>query len=219
MTKVSHNLDEDCFCYVPGFLPWQSACALQGALEDDVAWHQEHIQLFGRRVQVPRSVAWYGDAGLNYSYSNTPHLAAGWSPALAELRDAVAAYSGARYNFALLNRYDDGGCYMGWHSDAEAVLGDAPTIASVSLGATRRFRVRSKRPTNERRATMAGAVVKTAQAPQRTSTALDLEHGSLLLMRGASQRDYEHCLTKTRRRVDGRINLTFRYVHDSVVSR
>ena len=61
--------------------------------------------------------------------------------------------------------------------------------------------------------------IVTAQAPQRTSTALDLEHGSLLLMRGASQRDYEHCLTKTRRRVDGRINLTFRYVHDSVVSR
>ena len=111
---------------------------------------------------------------------------------LAELRDVVSDAAGVRFNSALLNRYRDGSDSVSWHRDDEPELGRNPTIGSVSFGATRRFKIRDL-------------------ATKETHD-LDLVDGSLLVMRGASQREWEHCIPKTKRPVGERINLTFRVV-------
>ena len=116
---------------------------------------------------------------------------------LQELRTHVEQFSGARFNSVLANAYRDGSDSMGWHSDDEKELGPQPLIASLSLGAKRRFLLRPK----ERR-----------DAARRPSTALLLGHGDLLLMRGESQRYFQHALPRTRQPIGLRINLTFRLV-------
>ena len=109
--------------------------------ENNVAWARESFSIFGRRVTAPRRLAWFGDAGLNYRYTGTDHMAEGWPTALSALRDRVQAVAAQEFNFLLLNRYANGQQYMGWHRDDEA--GCAGNIASLSLGAPRRFRPRS----------------------------------------------------------------------------
>ena len=104
----------------------------------------------------------------------------------------MQAESGIDFNSVLANRYRDGRDSMGWHADDEAELGVEPVIASISLGATRQMRFRSR---------TAGA---------RGSVALALEHGSLLWMAGGTQQHYQHAISKTRATVGERINLTFR---------
>ena len=152
--------------------------------ENNVAWAKESFSIFGRRVTAPRRLAWFGDAGLNYRYTGTDHLAEGWPTALSALRDRVQAVAAQEFNFLLLNRYANGQQYMGWHRDDEA--GCAGNIASLSLGAPRRFRYESE--------------------INGKSEQIDLEHGSLLLFDGRRR----HCLAKTVRPVEERINLTFR---------
>lgn len=152
--------------------------------ENNVAWAKESFSIFGRRVTAPRRLAWFGDAGLNYRYTGTDHMAEGWPTALSALRDRVQAVAAQEFNFLLLNRYANGQQYMGWHRDDEA--GCAGNIASLSLGAPRRFRYESE--------------------INGKSEQIDLEHGSLLLFDGRRR----HCLAKTVRPVEERINLTFR---------
>jgi len=162
-------------------------------LRQTVAWHQEEILIFGARRLVPRLVAWHGDPGARYTYSGTVHEPLPWTPALERIRHRVHQLSGAHFNAVLLNLYRDGRDGMGWHSDDEPELGPDPVIASVSLGATRRFCLRHRR---------------------RRDLKLDLSlgHGSLLVMAGATQRHWVHAVPKTSRPVGGRINLTFRLV-------
>ena len=152
--------------------------------ENNVSWARESFSIFGRRVTAPRRLAWFGDAGLNYRYTGTDHMAEGWPTALSALRDRVQAVAAQEFNFLLLNRYANGQQYMGWHRDDEA--GCAGNIASLSLGAPRRFRYESE--------------------INGKSEQIDLEHGSLLLFDGRRR----HCLAKTVRPVEERINLTFR---------
>jgi alkylated DNA repair dioxygenase AlkB len=168
--------------YVPAFLDAAAAGLLFAQLRSEVCWRAETIRLFGRSIEVPRRVAWYGDAGCNYRYAGLDHPCSGWLPALQSLRDRIATEFGLDTHMALLNLYRDGRDGMGWHTDAEP--GQGAVLGSLSLGATRRFRLRL--PT--------GALT------------LALEHGSLLLMAGA----LPHALPKTRRPVAERINLTFR---------
>ena len=197
---IGRSLENGCFEYRPGYLTPARAAALGRALGSQVEWQQEQISMFGREVWVPRKIAWRGDRGVCYRYSKKPHVAQGWGRMLKRLKTEIEHSTGARFNYVLMNRYDDGASHMGWHSDDEPALGAAPVIASVSLGGTRRFRVRTKQ------------TAKCASQP-RVSEAFDLADGSLLIMRGASQQNYQHCLTKTRAKVAARINLTFRYVH------
>jgi alkylated DNA repair dioxygenase AlkB len=79
---------------------------------------------------------------------------------------------------------------VSWHADNEPGLGPEPVIASISLGAVRRFQLRHRRRTER--------------------VALDLPHGSCLIMAGATQHHWLHQLPKIARPVGQRINLTFR---------
>ena len=178
----------------PAFLTAAEAAALLAHLTADVAWEQRAIRLYGKELPQPRLTAWYGDPAAHYTYSGLAWEPRPWTPALLALRGRVAAATGASFNSVLLNRYRDGRDSMGWHADDEPELGPAPAIASLSLGATRRFRLRPR----------AGL----AHPP----LALDLPGGSLLLMRGPTQQHWQHALPKTARPVGPRLNLTFRWV-------
>ena len=178
----------------PGFLPATKATALLTHLTATAAWEQRTIRLFGQEFPQPRLTAWYGDPEARYTYSGLVWEPRPWLPALAELRQRLETATATRYNSVLLNLYRTGRDSMGWHADDEPELGSAPAIASLSLGAVRRFRLRPR----------AGLV----HAP----FGLDLPHGSLLLMRGPTQQHWQHALPKTARPVGPRLNLTFRWV-------
>ena len=177
----------------PQALPPGDADQRFSALRSRIDWQQEDILIFGERRRVPRLVAWHGDPGTTYMYSGTVHEPVPWTADLLWIRARVEALTGQRFNSVLLNLYRDGRDGMGWHADDEPELGRNPVIASVSLGATRRFCLRHRR---------------------RKDLKLDLllPHGSLLCMGGATQHHWVHALPKTRRPVGERINLTLRLV-------
>lgn len=177
----------------PQALTAAEADSLFASLRARIQWQAEDIVIFGQRRRVPRLVAWHGDPGTGYTYSGTMHEPQPWTPELRRLLDRVHALTGHPYNSVLLNLYRDGNDGMGWHADDEPELGAQPVIASVSLGATRRFRLRHRRRSDLR-------------------CALDLAHGDLLLMSGRTQHDWQHALAKTARLVGERINLTYRWV-------
>ena len=160
-------------------------------LRDEVTWERHRIRIYGREVDSPRLSSWVGDPDAVYTYSKTRFTPHPWTPALAALRDAVSAWCDAPFNSVLCNLYRSGADSMGWHSDAEPELGPEPVIASLSFGAVRRFRLRHKLD--------AAATLELPLAP-----------GSLLVMSGATQRNYRHDLPKAMRVASPRINLTFR---------
>lgn len=169
------------------------ADALRDALLREIPWETHRIRLFGREVDSPRLSCWIGDEGTDYTYSRMRFEPRPWTPALTAIRAALASRFGLRFNSVLANLYRSGRDAMGWHSDAEPELGPAPVIASLSFGVPRRFRFRS-RDTRE----LAGAI--------------ELAHGSLLVMAGVTQALYQHDLPRNARIGEARINLTFREI-------
>ncbi len=180
----------DGFEYVPGWLTAQDDWFER--LWAGLDWQEREIVLFGRPVLQPRLVDWYADPGVFYRYSGITLGPRAWPAPLDELRSRLDRDFGTAFNSVLCNAYRDGRDSMGWHADDEPELGESPVIASVNLGATRRFRIRPRGGGD--------------------SVAVDLEGGSLLLMAGRSQADWQHAVPKTRRVVGPRINLTFREV-------
>lgn len=185
--------------YAETWLRREEADALFESLRHDIAWERHRLSLFGREVDSPRLSCWIGDPGTTYVYSRTRFEPRPWLPALLTLRERLQVSCGARFNSVLANLYRDGQDSMGWHSDDEPELGPRPVIASVSLGAERRFRVRRKAPRGTR----------------VTPLGLPLAHGSLLCMAGDTQRHYQHDLPKVAGVTGARINLTFRWIDSS----
>lgn len=166
-------------------------------LDAELDWQRPTLRLYGRDHPIPRRQVWMGDAG--YRYSGQHFAPVPWHPVALAIRDAAVARLNVagirtRFNSVLLNRYADGDERMGWHSDDEPELGEAPLIAAVSLGADRPLRFRWK----DRRA----PAFNVAQP-----------HDSLLLMGPGVQADLEHALL-SRRGHGLRISLTFRWVHN-----
>ena len=188
--------------YHPQFLDREVADTLLRRLWRELDWSQPDIVLFGRRMKQPRLVAWYGDAGAAYSYSGLALAPLPWHPALQQLRQRIDSFTRLNFNAVLANAYRDGRDSMGWHADDEPELGPRPAVASLSLGAERRFRLRARQRSGD---------------GQRESLGLVLAHGSLLLMKPGCQERYQHALPRTRKPVDLRINLTFRRVVSRVV--
>ncbi|GAA3935376.1 alpha-ketoglutarate-dependent dioxygenase AlkB family protein [Hymenobacter algoricola] len=180
----------------PAFLPPAAAAALLAELTATIPWRQEPIRLFGKEVLQPRLTAWHGDPDARYAYSGLALTPQPWTPALLHLRAQVQAATGSRFNSVLLNLYRSGQDSMGWHADNEPELGPAPVIASVSLGAPRRFRLRPRHP---------------PPVPPAAVT-LELASGSLLVMRGPTQQHWLHAVPKTAVPTGPRLNLTFRLV-------
>lgn len=178
----------------PRWLPADAADQLFAALRAGIDWEVHRIRLFGRELDSPRLSRWIGDEGASYRYSGVRHPPAPWPRALGALRKAVSAAAGERFNAVLANLYRDGADCMGWHSDDEPELGAQPIIASLSLGATRKFTLKSRHAGGGKLELMLG-------------------HGSLLVMRGDTQSNYRHALPRTKQKVGERINLTFRRIY------
>jgi alkylated DNA repair dioxygenase AlkB len=175
---------------------WLSAAdegRMFAALRDQVGWEHKEIEIAGRTFLQPRLTAWYGDPGARYSYSGITLEPVPWHPVLAEIRARIESDTGHRLNSVLCNLYRDGDDAMGWHSDREKELGPNPVIASVSLGAARRFVLKHRKKA----------------AP---NVVIELEGGSLLLMTGSTQHEWRHTLPRTRTPVGARINLTYRRI-------
>lgn len=178
------------------WLSGAEADTLQAQLRDDVPWTVHRIRMFGRWVDSPRLSCWMGDPDVRYRYSGALFEPEPWHPSIQALLPRLESECRAPFNSVLINRYRHGGDYMGWHSDDEPELGAEPVIASLSLGAPRRFAMRLKRD-------------HAVKAEWR------LAHGDLLVMRGDCQRVAQHALPKMAVVQNERINLTFRRVNPS----
>ena len=177
--------------FYPELFPAVQADRLLSQLVETTAWRQDSIKIYGKPTPLPRLTAWYGDPGARYVYSGIVNDPLPWTAALAEIKGVVDAVSGVAFNGVLLNRYRTGKDSMGWHSDDEREFGPNPVIASVSFGGTRNFQLRHKR-----------------RKEQKAS--VELTHGSLLIMRGPTQENWQHQIPKTAKPVQERLNLTFR---------
>ncbi|UYQ93397.1 alpha-ketoglutarate-dependent dioxygenase AlkB [Chitinophaga horti] len=162
-------------------------------LQQETAWKQEPIKMFGKEVMQPRLTAWYGDADKSYTYSGITMQPRAWNEVLTTIKTKVESAAQQVFSSALLNYYRNGQDSMGWHRDNEKQLGINPVIASVSFGAARTFKLRHY----EKKAPV---------------VSLELTHGSLLLMAGTTQHHWEHALPKTTKVQEGRINITFRKI-------
>jgi alkylated DNA repair dioxygenase AlkB len=174
----------------PSWLAPGDADGLLAALAAELRWEQRAIVLFGRPVVQPRLIAWAGTLG--YRYSGQTLEPRPLTPTLERLLARVQERSGALFNHVLANRYRDGRDSIGLHADDEPELGDDPVVATVSLGATRRF------------------VLKPRQKAAGPSHTLDVRHGGLVVMGGPTQRHYVHGVPRQPDVREERISLTFR---------
>jgi len=156
----------------------------------NIEWKNDEAVIYGKHITTKRKVAWYGNNDYAYTYANTTKHALSWTKELLELKAIVEKHTNTRYNSCLLNLYHNGDESMGWHSDDEAALGKNTSIASLSFGAERKFSLKHK--------------------GTKKTVSLTLESGSLLVMKGATQTHWAHCLPKMKNIEKPRINLTFR---------
>jgi alkylated DNA repair dioxygenase AlkB len=158
----------------------------------DLSWKHEQLIIFGKQITTQRKVAWYGNAGLTYRYSNSVKKALSWTERLIHLRNKIQDLTGNEFNSCLANLYHNGEEGMGWHSDNEPELGKNLVIASLSLGATRKFQLKHNKT--------------------QYKTEVLLCPGSLLLMQGETQTHWIHQVPKMKSVQTARINLTFRKI-------
>ena len=176
--------------YYGKILSSEEAKQYSGLLMQNIQWEKDELIIFGKHITTKRKVAWYGDSDYMYTYSSTTKRALAWTKELSELKQIVEEYAEIKFNSCLLNLYHDGNEGMGWHSDDEKSIEKNSTIASLSFGAERKFSFKHK------------------QTKQTIS--LVLEHGSLLVMKDATQMNWLHSLPKSEKVTGPRINLTFR---------
>jgi len=178
------------------FLSAPLADALFQQLRAEISWQQERIQMYGQSVDIPRLSAWYGDAHKVYTYSGLRSDPLPWTAGMLEIKKIAEQRCEYKFNSALANLYRDGSDGVAWHSDNESELGRSPVIGSVSLGESRTFQMKHKTKKN-------------------LNFSMQLEAGSLLLMKGETQNNWLHQVPKTTKALNERINLTFRFIFPS----
>jgi len=183
--------------YIENFISRSKSDDYFNQLFTEIRWKQEPIKIFGKEIMQPRLTAWYGDVEKSYTYSGITMTANHWIHPLLEIKSLADNISGEESTSVLMNLYRDGNDALGWHRDNEKMLGPAPVIASVSLGAVRTFQLRNYRD-------------------KKNLLSLDLHPGSLVIMKGDSQKEWEHRVPRTSKKVGARINLTFRRIGQPV---
>src|SRR5215510_6923480 len=144
---VSHSvmLDSADLEFIPAWISPQEADALFSSLLERLVLRQESIVIAGRTVLQPRLMLWMGDPDARYRYSGRTFVPAAWDDRVIELRSRVERAARGRFNSVLVNLYRNGQDSMGYHADDEPELGLKPTIASVSVGATRQFKLKPRK--------------------------------------------------------------------------
>ena len=164
-------------------------------LTEEIPWVQNKINFYGKESLVPRLESWHGDEGMSYTYSGIKMDAKPWTKNLLKIKESIEPIAKTTFNSVLINYYRDGKDRVAWHSDDEKELGKNPVIASVSLGAERKFKLRHKK-------------YKENQLQHKVF----LQSGSLLLMSGSTQHHWLHEIPRTAKPIGPRINLTFRII-------
>lgn len=162
-------------------------------LKTEIPWQQDDITVFGKTYPQPRLTSLFGNEGKPYSYSNIvmqPHV---WNSLLLFIKNEIEEVCNENFTTVLLNYYRDGKDSNGWHADDEKELGRNPVIASVSFGAERSFHLQHN-------------------SIKEQKLKINLEHGSLLIMKGTTQHFWKHQIPKTAKPIGSRINLTFRII-------
>tara|TARA_B110000459_G_scaffold43210_2_gene47432 strand:- start:12448 stop:13050 length:603 start_codon:yes stop_codon:yes gene_type:complete len=160
----------------------------------NIEWRNDEAIIFGKKIITKRKVAWYGEKEFEYTYSKITKHALIWTTELLELKKKVEEKTGESFNSCLLNLYHSGNEGMAWHSDNEKNLKSNGSIASLSFGATRKFSFKHKK--------------------SKEKVGIFLEHGSLLVMKGETQRHWLHMLPTSKKIFGPRVNLTFRTIID-----
>ncbi|KAF7198674.1 alpha-ketoglutarate-dependent dioxygenase alkB homolog 3 [Nothobranchius furzeri] len=185
----------------PGFITTEEADWMFSKLLEELPWSKKTNYRQGEAYDEPRLTCWYGELPYTYAHSTIPANNQ-WHPLLVTLREAVEQSSSCTFNSLLCNLYRNGRDSIGWHSDDEASLGPKPTIASLSLGDTRVFSLRKQPPPEDN-----------GDYTYVERISVPLSHGTLLLMEGATQDDWQHQVAKEYHDRGPRINLTFRTIH------
>lgn len=178
--------------YLPAFMSAEESVGLFEQLQKTLRWEADQIMMFGKLVITRRKVAWTGDPECTYTYSGVKKSPQAWTPELLSIKTRLEELTQSEFNSCLLNFYHDGNDGMGWHSDDEKELDANSPIASLSLGAQRKFAFRHK--------------------VDKTTIPLYLESGSVLIMHSPTQQFWQHTLLKTKTVSNPRINLTFRKI-------
>lgn len=180
--------------FMPNFMPPEKAIFYYKALEENINWRQEKIKYYGKIFPVPRKTAWYGYEGFDYKYSGIMCNPEPWTKELMDIKRVIEHFMPKQdFNSVLLNMYRDGSDKVSWHADDEKGLGINPTIASVSLGAVRRFDLKHKEDKD-------------------LKLQIELTPGSLIVMTGSLQHHWVHQIPVQKRIKEPRINLTYRTI-------
>ena len=164
------------------------------SLLNNIEWKNDQAFIYGKLIITKRKVAWYGDKDYEYTYSGTTKRALPWTQEILEIKSIAEEHAHEKFNSCLLNLYNSGDEGMAWHSDDEKDLKKNGAIGSLSFGAERKFAFKNKET--------------------KETISVFLEHGSLLVMKGATQTNWLHRLPPTKRIFNPRINLTFRTIID-----
>lgn len=178
--------------FIPTFLNEVIANQLFEQLQQTIQWQQGEIVLFGKKHATPRLEAFCADDQKSYGYSGQRLITHEFTKELNEIRKKLTLEIGTSFNSVLLNLYQTGNDSNGWHADNEPELGRNPIIASLSLGATRRFDLKHN--------------------TTKEQLSYYLNNGSLLIMGGELQHHWKHQIAKTKKVNEPRINLTFRII-------
>lgn len=187
------EIDDGDILWIKRFLPKADADTLLQTLQTEIPWRQDSIRIAGKDTPIPRLQAWYGDPGMTYAYSGLKLDPLPWTPTLAALKQHIEDYSDCHFNSLLANLYRTEQDSVGWHADDEPELGQNPAIASLSLGDTRDFQLKHRKHPEQK-------------------LSLPLQHGDLLIMKGALQHHWVHQIPKSKTPCQPRINLTFRRI-------
>jgi alkylated DNA repair dioxygenase AlkB len=202
-TAVSHALGDNLIVEYTNLFDASLSLRAFDEIDATTQWRQDQIRIAGRTIPVPRLQCWMGAEHCRYAYSNISLEPMPWTHEMSSIRDLVNQVTGAAFNCVLINKYRSGEDSVSWHADDEPELGPSPRIASLSLGATRRFQLKRK------------------VSPEMTSAArservvIALNSGSLLVMEPGVQENWVHQVAKTKIPVGPRINLTFRTIEDN----
>ena len=191
--RQSPALPTELLEYKPSLFSVTESADLFKRLTDTIAWKQETLMMYGKKVLTPRFTAWYGDEHVSYKYSGVTFYTLPWTAELLTIKSKIEPLCGEIFNSVLLNLYRNGNDSMGWHSDDEPELGKDPIIGSVNFGQERRFDLRLKKDHQQKHHIV-------------------LENGSLLVMKGNLQHHWQHQVAKSAKPMQPRINLTFRKI-------
>lgn len=172
------------------FIDSELSFSFYNKLLNEPTWKHDELVIFGKKITTKRKVAFQGNHGITYKYSNKLKISSDWTYSVTELKSMVELFLQKSFNACLLNLYQTGKETMGWHSDNEPELDPNGVIASISFGTTRTFELK--------------------HIKYEEKISIPLKDGSLLIMDMETQQNWLHQIKKEQKNTEARINLTFR---------